>query len=173
MKWVLSGIFAFLLGIIIIQLFNNHKLKTEYEELKSELSNPIIERDTITRIDTITIEKPIPKYITRTNERVDTIIQYQTETDTLFIPLQFPIVSKEYSDDRYKALVKGVEFGSYPLLESLEIYQPTTTITETKTIVRKPKWGWSINLGAGYGYNPLTRRFEPNIGINLGYGFRL
>lgn len=166
------GVILVLITVIIFQNFNTRKIKTEYEELKMELDNPITNVDTVIQYDTIYIEKPIPKYVTRTEEKVDTVLQYATETDTIYLPISLPIISKEYSDERYKALVKGVEFGSYPLLESLEIYQTTNYITETKTIVRKPKWGWQLTGGVGVGYNPWSNKIEPTISLTIGYGYR-
>lgn len=164
-------IIAIFTGLVFIQRMQIKRLHAELDEIEQEISNPIIQRDTVTRVDTI-YKDPIPKYVTKTNERVDTIIEYRTETDTLFIPLQLPIISKEYSDETYKALVKGVEFGSYPALESLEIYQPVTTISETKTIVRKPKFGFNLQGGVGVGYNPWSNKIEPMIGVTIGYGYR-
>lgn len=180
LRWLLLGIII-LLGVWIgCLLFKHHKLKAEYDNLKYELEHPIIKKDTVTQIKEITVEKPIERHITHLTERVDTVITYIKETvtdsliltDTITVPVSLPIVEKEYSDSTYKAVVKGVEFGSYPSLESISIYQPITTITETQTIVRKPKFGFNLNIGAGYGWNPITRKFEPNIGIQLGYGYR-
>lgn len=159
------------IGLLLAKI-KYRKLEAEYNELKMELVNPVIKTDTVIQYDTIKIEKPIPKYITRTEEKVDTVIEYASETDTIYVPISLPIISKEYSDERYKALIKGVEFGSYPSLESLEIFETTNYITTEKTIVRKPKWGWNLQGGVGAGYNPWSNKIEPTISLTIGYGYR-
>lgn len=133
-----------------------------------------VERDTITLRDTVRIEKPIPKYIVRTEEKVDTVMKYVHDRDTIEIPMEFPLVEKAYEDSTYKAVVKGVEFGSYPTLESLEIYQVTNYITETiKTRERANKWGLDINAGIGMSYDIYNHQFVPTIGVTFGIGYRL
>lgn len=148
--------------------YHNSKDKFE-EEYNTALNN--VKRDTITSTDTIYVDRPVPKFITKIKEVADTVIEHVTDTDTLYIPLQLPIVEKEYENKDYYARIKGVEFGSYPALESLQIYQTTNTITEEKTIVKRKKWGFSVVGGLGYGYNPVSKKIEPNVGITIGYGY--
>lgn len=180
-NYVFVAVIVVLAAIIIVMWFNNNKLKVEYDNLQYELNNKIVKKDTVTQIKEITVEKPIERHITHLTERVDTVINYIRETvtdsliltDTITVPISLPIVEKEYGDSTtYKAIIKGIEFDSYPSLESISIYQPTVTITETQTIVRKPKFGFNLNVGGGYGWNPITRKFESNIGIHLGFGYR-
>ena len=140
---------------------------------KNAMTVEKIERVTEIVRDTITVKEPVPRYITKTNERVDTIIQYLTGNDTVFVPLSLPIVSKEYNDGRYKAIIKGLEYNDYPKLEEIEVYQTTNIIKEEKTIVKKQNWGWTIVGGVHYGWNPNTKQIEPSIGVTIGYGFRL
>lgn len=128
-----------------------------------------IETDTITIVDTVYIDKPIPKYITNLQERIDTIIQ----VDSIEVPISLPIVEKTYQDSIYKAVVKGVEIDRFPSLESLEIYRNREVITNTITVQQhQSKWGFQLGVGIGYGISP-NGRLEPNFGIHIGYGFRL
>lgn len=157
----MASISIFLLG---------YKTSTIYYERHPITS---IERDTITLRDTIEIEKPVPKYIVRTEEKVDTALKYIHDKDTIEIPMSLPIVSKEYSDSNYKAIVKGVEFGHFPALESLEIYQVTNTITNTiKVQERAKKWGINTSFGLGVSYDLYNHKIIPTIGIQIGLGYR-
>lgn len=135
-----------------------------------ELSN--VERDTVTKIDTIYVDRPIPKYITKTKEVIDTVYTYINNTDTIEIPLQLPIVEKEYENDLYYARIKGVEYASFPSLESIKIYQPNTTITETIKVrekANKPHFGGS--LGIGFGYGLMNKKPDVFLGGTIGLTF--
>lgn len=161
-KWLIYIILGIMACISIFLL--GYQTSTMYYE-----RNPItsVERDTVTLRDTIEIEKPIPKYIVKTEEKVDTVLKYVTEVDTLEIPLSLPIISKVYEDSTYKAVVKGAEFGSYPALESLEIYQVTNYITET--IKTREKQHFSIGIGATAGYGIVSKKPDICIGLNAQY----
>lgn len=166
--FLLLIIFSFGFGFYMGWTEQKNKLEAEYN---IALTN--VKTDTITSIDTIYVDRPIPKYVTKLKEVADTIVEYVTDTDTIYVPFNLPIIEKEYENKDYYARIKGVEFGSYPSLESLQIYQTTNTIIEEKTIVKKPKFGWQLTGGLGYGYNPISRKFEPQVGITIGYGINL
>lgn len=164
-------IILFILSTLIILFivgFNvgTHNVKTQYVT--------VINTDTITVIDTVRIEKLVPKYITKTKEKVDTVLKYIIKKDTLSIPMSLPIIEKEYSDSNYKAVVKGVEFGSYPLLKSLEIYQVTNTITNTITVRENAKkWGLNVNAGIGLSYDLYNHKIVPTVGVQIGWGYKI
>ena len=144
------------------------------DQMKLDMyENLTTERDTVTVHDTITINKPVPKYITRTKEKIDTVYTYITNTDTVEIPISLPLIEKEYSTSDYKAVVKGAEIGSYPSLESIQIFKEDKYITETKVLLERKKWGWNATLGVGAGWNPNTKKFEPTIGVIIGYGINI
>lgn len=132
-----------------------------------------VKTDTIVTIDTVTVEKPIPKYITQLDERVDTIINTIVENDTVLIPLSLPLVEKVYEDSTYTATISGVDINGYPRLENIKIYNKNLTISEIHTIIKKKRWGWQIGIqvGAGYGFSP--GKVSPYVGIGVGYGFTL
>lgn len=141
-------------------------------DLKMDLyENLTMEKDTVTKIDTVFVDKPVPKYITQTKLHTDTIIEYHTATDTLFLPVQLPIIQKQYGNSNYSATISGVDINGYPKLDNIEIYQKENFITETKIITQKKKWNWGITGGVGMGYNPVTKKIEPQIGIVIGYGY--
>lgn len=166
--FLLLIIFSFGFGFYMGWTEQKNKLEAEYNVA---LSN--VKVDTITNIDTIYIDKPIPKYITKTNEHLDTIVKILYNTDTIYTPISLPLVEKVYENKDYKAVVKGVDTPPYPALESMQIFQTTNTIVQEKTIVKKPKFGWQLTGGLGYGFNPISRKFEPQVGITIGYGINL
>lgn len=135
--------------------------------------NLTMEKDTVTKIDTVFIDRPVPKLVTQTKLHTDTIIEYRTETDTLFLPVQLPIIQKKYGDTNYSATISGVDINGYPKLDNIEIYQKENFITETKILTERKRWGWNATLGVGAGWNPNTKKFEPTIGVIIGYGINI
>ena len=136
----------FLFGIYIgSQLFT----KTRLEEKIVVKTDSI----TITRIDTVRYDRPVPVFVRST----DTLFVH----DTILIREQ-----KVYSDSTYTAYVSGYQ----PNLDSIEVYPKTVTkiitndITKTITKVKIPKW--AISVGGGVGYNG---KIEPYVGLNAGY----
>ena len=164
LPYTLLCVILSLVGFIIG--FNLNKEKVDYY--------PIIETDTITVIDTLVIEKPVWHTSVKTEHSVDTLIQYVNNTDTLYIPLQFPIIERTYENNNYKAVVKGVEFDCYPALESLEIYQMNNTITNTvKQRENANRCALNASVGLGCSYDLYNRRIVPTVGIYLGWGYRI
>lgn len=128
-------------------------------------------RDTI--FDTIPYPVPVP--------RDSTVIRYidsklpvsPTIKDSIFIvagdsiPVQLPIVQKEYRTDDYQAWVSG---PINPQLDSLNIFRQThyETIYKTVTIPQKTKrWGLGVQVGIG----ATPSKIEPYIGIGVSYNF--
>lgn len=108
---------------------------------------------TITRVDTVRYDKPVPVFVRST----DTLYVH----DTILIKEQ-----KVFKDSTYMAWVSGYQ----PNLDSIEVYPKTVTnyitneVTKTVTKIKKPKW--VISVGGGVGYNG---KIEPSVGINAGY----
>jgi len=108
---------------------------------------------TVTRVDTVRYDKPVPVFVRST----DTLVVH----DTILIKEQ-----KVYSDSTYTAWVSGYQ----PELDSIEVYPKTVTnyitneVTKMVTKIKKPKW--VISVGGGIGYNG---KVEPYIGLNAGY----
>ena len=173
------NVLTYILGGIVLLLITylvgyNIGIKRGEDQLKLDYyTNSTLQNDTITVHDTIVEYKPYPKYITKTKETIDTIYEYIHNNDTVYIPINLPIINKEYSSNDYKAIIKGVEIGDLPSLEAIEIYKNTEYITTTKIMTERKRWGWQITGGLGYGFNPNSRKFEPNIGITIGFGYNL
>lgn len=135
---------------------------------QSSQSEVVVERDTITRVDTVRYEKPYPKYIERTVEKLDTLIV--TSCDTIRISLPYEL--KTYEDSTYRCTVKGID----PTLESIEVYPKTIIYNELRKSTeycvekkRKPHLGGSV--GVGYGYGILNQKADIFIGGTVGIVF--
>lgn len=115
-----------------------------------------IQRDTITKTDTIT--KYLPSAV-RTAYIHDTIILVDS------VEKQIPIVQAEYKDSTYEAVVSG---GYFAQIEQISVYPKTVYVNtyETKYIKQKPKI--TLVAGVGVGYNPKYNRVVPTIGLAVG-----
>lgn len=132
------------------------------------------EKNTGVVYDTIPvfIDTPVPRdsliirYATITVPVYDTIKPYPADTlssDSVSVIL--PITQKHYRDSTYEAWVSGY----MPALDSIRVFQPVTTITNTITnteIRYKPK-RWGLGIQAGIGFTPS--KVEPYIGIGVTY----
>lgn len=173
-RYILIGIIVLLIAGYIWLWFKYDNVRDQYNDLSNQIENPTTKIDTVVLYDTITLIKPVESRRTPLKERIDTVFTTVVESGSdslkIDIPVSLPLVEKEYSDSNYRAVIKGVEFGQYPSLESMQIFQSTNYITTEKTIVKKPKWAWNATLGVGASYDIINRQFVPTIGITVGYG---
>lgn len=97
---------------------------------------------TITRVDTMVIEKPVP-YKVEVLRKVsvpiyvptpsDTVVNYRVDTVRMQVPVN--IESREYRDSTYRAVVTGPVIGDYsPTLDEIEIYNRKETIITKPTV---------------------------------------
>ena len=120
--------------------------------------------------DTLPAEKgkTIVKYI-QIPAKTDTIYKEREDSITL------AVVQKTFSDDStYTAYVSGLEYDSYPTLDSISIKQKVITNTIVKTITietEKKKSRWHFGLQGGYGFGFKSKTFEPYIGGGISYDF--
>lgn len=123
----------------------------------SHKKDKFIEEKIIEVKDTVLIDNPIP-YIVEKEKKVyvqipnDTIIK----TDSIFIYIPVDIISKEYKDSTYKAIVKGAKIGDIePTLDYIEVYSNNRVILqETKQPFIRPYIKGSIGnklIGIGGG----------------------
>lgn len=165
-------VIGFLLGIL------THKKLNPCVEL------PVVavEADTVIVRDTLRLE--VPQAENKGVKRRDTVwLQIRTQdttktengtnlpTDTVKDDTQprlepsgaitIPIEQKEYKTDDYKAVIEGWR----PALVSMEVYPKVTTITNTVTRLRSPRWGVTLGVGAGYDGSKVV----PHVGATVGY----
>ena len=130
-----------------------------YKEGCGHVSPPIESRDTITIVDTITIDHPYPVY----KEVIKNHYEYIPVTDTLRInDTVYIAVQRErvvYQDSLYRAVISGI----YPSLDSMQVYPRTTTIT-IREKAKADKWHLGVQAGVGY-----TGKVEPYIGVGITY----
>lgn len=159
----MRGCWWALVGLIALSFITNIYLLSRPEPEPTV----VIERDTVWK-DT-TIYKPVPVDSHKTGEIVYIRIPYpvpqtgDTIHDSIDVPV--PIEQKRYEDSLYTAWVSGYR----PALDSIRLYQPTITITETRTIVEEPLITFGIQGGAGYGITTHRPDFYIGVGgqINL------
>lgn len=154
-KYAVTAVVGIVIGALLaVLLVRNNKADSE-----TEVSTEV-------KYDTIPYYTPVPvdSYVTR-YEVVklpavrDTIRDSLLYKDTLVydsVNVVVPITQKIYKDSTYTAYVSGFR----PKLDSIKIYQKTTTITE------KPS-RWGVGLVGGYGYG--TKGFTPFLGVGLYY----
>lgn len=102
----------------------------------------ITKTDTITLYDTITIEKPIPKYI-------------KTKPDTVYLPSLDTTVTIEretkiYGDSTYECQISGIK----PSLDYIHLFPTQTTIYKEKVLEiedKQPLIEFKPSIGIGYG----------------------
>lgn len=138
----------------------------------------VVERDTVTVIDTVTYAQPVAKdstvvrYVTRVvavsrpSDAPYTDAPPVTDTNVGQIPdsmaVQIPITQKRYESDEYSAWVSGYE----PQLDSISVYPKTTVIRERSY---KPPNKWHIGIMGGYGYGFTSKQAEPFVGVGIMY----
>lgn len=154
-KYIITALAGIVIGALLVMLF-----------MKNGKADSKVDVSTETWYDTIPHYMPVPvdSYITH-YEVVklpavrDTITDSLIYKDTLIhdsVNVVVPITQKKYEDSTYTAYVSGFR----PQLDSISIYQKTTTITE------KPS-RWGVGLVGGYGYG--TKGFTPFVGVGLYY----
>ena len=113
--------------------------------------------DTVIIVDTVRDSIPYPVYETVIQTVPELFPVYITlEGDTVREPIFVPIriTQKEYLTDNYHAWVSGYN----PSLDSIDVFQKTTYITEK---VKARRWGIGLTAGYGIGKHGLS----PYVGI--------
>jgi hypothetical protein len=124
--------------------------------------------DTLYLLDTIRIEKPVPKII----ENIDTFLVQTKDTlwlkDTLYLIL--PKEQKIYKEKNYQAWISGYR----PELDSIHIFRNTQQIITSTTIRSKQKsHRWGIGIQAGYGLTLQQNTIKTTQYIGIGVSYNL
>lgn len=148
---------AIFLLIMLAALGRIRKLEKHIEELENAPTDTV----TIIRVDTLRIAEPVPvyKYI-KFNDTVTICHELRdTVKELVFLPREYMV----YKDTNYRAVVSGVQ----PRLDSIEVYSKTITETITK-IIQVPdtkRWGFGVNVSAGYD----GKKVRPFVGVGVQY----
>jgi hypothetical protein len=125
--------------LFILILFNIYRLG------QNSVSPSIIEKiDTITKIDTVVVYKPVKDTVYLTKYITDTLYT----TDSIKTPVNVPISTTIYKDSTYYAQISGFKAS----LDTLMVFPKETIIYKEKTLEIKEKpplikhrytsWNW-------------------------------
>ena len=115
----------------------------------------------ITKIDTVTVTKPVFQYKYITQVITDTLYN----TDSIKVPVHIPIERTIFQDSTYRAVVSGYRAS----LDTIQVFPLHTTTTITNTIIKQKRFNIGIQAGVGYGI--CTKK--PDVYVGLGVSYRL
>lgn len=152
-KNLVIAVLSLLLALSIIFQYLYHSNRNSVE---NSLKTDTI---TITKIDTVTVIKPVIQYRYITQVITDTLYN----TDSIKVPVRIPIERTTYQDSTYRAVVSGYRAS----LDTIQVYpiHTYTTITNTK----QKRFNIGIQAGVGYGFFNK----KPDIYVGLGVSYRL
>lgn len=105
----------------------------------------------------------------------DSIIYIQRDSlNETEAPQILTISQKTYKDTipnigSYKATISGINFEQYPKLDSIDFYIKYPIITQTKSVVIKPKLSYGLQAGLGYGI--VHKKPDVYVGVGVSYNF--
>lgn len=165
-KWHLIAIaVGVILGLLLSLLFKGKPAEPSVK----------VERDTIVQYDTIPHYLPSPKdsalvkFVTVKFPVERPIYVSHPPNDSVridTIEAEVPVTQKFYASNEYQAWVSGY----LPSLDSIKVFQKTSTITETITITQFAKQKhWGLGVTGGYEYHPNINQSSPYAGLHLKY----
>lgn len=173
MKYILLILLMLIINITVSVLTEKYNFAHEQERVT-------VRCDTVVRLDTIVIDKPVVKdsivkrYVTRylpaAKAEADTsaIEANMSHTDGDIdksqdsVNVVLPIEQKTYTSDQYTAWVSGYE----PRLDSIALYTKEVVV-EKEIYLDKKRRRWGCVVGAGVGTN--NKGVSPYVGITVGY----
>ena len=123
--------------------------------------------DTLVRVDTLLIDRPVPVYTTIEKPVYLAVTDTMLVTihDTTFVALNR--TRKGYSGEDYEAEVSGID----PALDWIKVYPKTITITEWAEPPQPGRWSFGVTAGPGVFWNHADG-VRPGVGAVLGVQFR-
>ncbi len=122
--------------------------------------------DTIPVYDTITHDSVVPR--DSVVLRWETIRQPSSRVGSSpsggvegAVAVSVPITQNHYQGDDYEAWVSGFRAR----LDSLRFY-PSSYVVKPREVKSKR---WVLSAGVSAGWNPFTGRFEPTVGVSVGW----
>lgn len=154
-KNLVIAVLSLLLALsLIFQYLYNPNRNSEGSSLKTDTV-------TVTKIDTVTITKPVIQYRYITQVITDTLYN----TDSIKVSVLIPIERTTYQDSTYRAVVSGYRAS----LDTIQVYPIHTTTTITNTITKQKRFNIGVQAGVGYGvFNK-----KPDVYVGLGVSYRL
>lgn len=151
------------MGVLLVEYQRHLKYK--------DIINSVTVSDTTIVYDTVTYTKPIPVDSTvirfqikkfpvfRDSVRITDSVAIDTMHFQDSVSIRIPITQKEYKDSTYHAWVSGY----LPCLDSISVYQKTTTINTVR--YKKKNWGAGVQTGIGVTKDGV----QPYIGVGVHY----
>lgn len=150
------GLAAIVAALLCLCCFVSYRIGRNRAEIVTETDTLIV-----TRLDTIREKYPV--YLT---ERVVDSVRIPVYLhDTTYI--EVPITQKYYHED---SLFDAWVSGFLPQLDSINVYQKTTTIEVTKYVQQPPaRWTFGVTAGPGILYDG---KLHGGVGIVAGLQYR-
>lgn len=125
--------------------------------------------------DTVTVERTDTQYITKTDtmpvvkyERVTEYVTISCPGDTADTAVVLPVVQRTFTDDStYTAYVSGVQYDSFPRLDSITVQQRYIYHEIERNITVEQKRRLRLGVQAGAGIGVFSRKPDVYIGIGL------
>lgn len=165
-------VMMFLLGVMCYQ----DKVLSEYKNILENIDTTIVTKhDTI--YETKTMTDTVPKYITKTITKRDTIYKDSAQHVLTLESKTFEnTLTQDGDTTSYKAYVSGynLDFQPYPKLDSINLHtshriiNTVETITIEKKVAQKQK-KWHLSPQATFGYDPINKNWGTVIGFGISY----
>lgn len=149
-------VIAVLSLLLVLSISFQHLYHSNRNSAENSLKTDTV---TITKIDTVTIMKPVIQYRYITQVITDTLYN----RDSIKVPVRIPIETKIYQDSTYRAVVSGYRAS----LDTIQVYPIHTYTTITNTKQKR----FNIGIQAGVGYGCFNKK--PDMYIGLGVSYRL
>lgn len=129
----------------------------------NDLNTSLKISDTITvyKVDTITIDRPVPQYKYINKVVTDTLYSI----DSIQVQVSVPISTTVYNDSSYRAVISGYKVN----LDTIHIYPQHTITIITNTILKQKRWCIGVQAGAGWG----IYSHKPDFFVGVGVSYRL
>lgn len=161
-KWIIIGLIAYILFLL------NFPRYTKPNEIIIEKSDTITVIDTVHTRDTLTITKPIPKYV----EVVKTDTVFNEKGDTIQLVTENKLYNDTITCANDSIILESSITGVNPQLDYIKAdwrrQEITNTITVTNYVRKK---GLRITPQVGIGYGVLNKKTDVFVGIGLSYNF--
>lgn len=166
-----------ILGFIIVSTMQ-HNLINEYKDILNQIDTTttvVVKRDTICK--TVTYKDTVPKYITKTIVKKDTVYKDSIPHPlTLETKLYANTITNEGDTTSYEAYVSGynIDDQDYPRLDSINVNTSHKTINTVETItevIKVPQKQKLITTSPSItaGYNPISKQWGVMIGISANF----
>lgn len=171
-KWMmrlLKDLLLILLVLSLLTVFFCRRCDSIPPEI-IERTDTLVISDTIFKRDTLTITKPIPKYVEVV--KIDTVFTEKGDTIQLFTENKTYIDSICAQNDT--VIITNYIQGINAQLDSTKVdwrkQEIIKTLEITKIIKQKPK-KFTINPQLGVGYGIMNKRPDVWLGVGISYNF--